>query len=218
MPPAKGIIEHLNEYFINQLKIAGVKVELEKEVTAELIDDIGPDVVILATGASALTPDISGIRRDSALGFADVLNERVEAGERVVVIGGDMVGCETAEFLADKGKRVAIVEIRDKMAGGVNPLARRLLLDRLTDKGVTMVTGVQKEELKDGELLIVGKEGETKVLQADNIVIAAGSKPDTTLFKALDGRVSETYLIGDCVEPRNIKAAIEEGYRVSLTL
>ncbi|MFC1929749.1 FAD-dependent oxidoreductase [Chloroflexota bacterium] len=218
IPPGKSRIRALNRYLSSQLEKTGVRVNLGKEINKASFFDVVSDVVVIATGSSANKPNILDIDRSNVLSAADVLSDEVNVGSKVVVIGGNMVGCETAEFLAERGCQVTIIEISSRMATGVNPLARHLLLNRLREKNASMFTGVREERITDGGVIFTTKEQERKVIEADNIVLATGSKPNAGLFKAIDGRVPEIYLIGDCVEPRDIKAAIEEGYCVALAL
>ena len=136
----------------------------------------------------------------------------------VVIIGGGLVGCETAEFLVESGKKVTIIEILPEMATDVGPLHRGLLLDRLNIKKVTMLTGVRDEEVIDKGLLITTKESEKRTIKADTIVLATGARPNTELSKALKDKGYETHLIGDCIEPRRILDAIHDGFAVSRTI
>lgn len=213
VPPHKSNLVGLIDYLATQMVRQGVKIELGIEATPELIEEAKPEVVLLATGVTPLIPEIPGIHRPNVVTAQKVL-EGEEVGERIVVIGGDLVGCETAEYLAERDKKVTIVEILTDVATRVISALRGLLLSRLAARGVTILTGVKDEELTDRGLAITTKEGEKQLIEADTVVLAAGAKPNKVLLPALRGKISEIYSIGDCVEPRDIFEAIADGYRV----
>jgi pyruvate/2-oxoglutarate dehydrogenase complex dihydrolipoamide dehydrogenase (E3) component len=195
----------------------GVKVNLGVEATPELIEKAKPDAVILATGASPLVPDIPGIGRSNVFTAEQVLKGQL-VGEKVVVIGGELVGCETADFLAEMSKKVTITRRGPKMATLVGPGVREMLLGRLAALGVTMLTSVKYEKFTDKGLAITTKEGEKQIIEADTMVLAAGARPNRDLLKALEGKVPEIYNIGDSAKPGGIAEAMAEGYRAALKL
>ena len=213
IPPGKrNKIEPLGHYLETRVRKLEVDIELGKEVSPEIVAAINPDAVVVATGVIPLIPEIRGINRPEVIRAVDVLAGRVAVGERVAIIGGELVGCETANFLADKGKKVTILRRGPRMATKMLGVPRRVLLDRLVEKGVSMLTQVKYEEVSETGLVVTTREGERQLIEADAIVLAAGARSDSALFKALEGKVPEIYTAGDCVEPRGIKEAIEEGF------
>jgi len=218
IPPHKDRIGALTAYLQTQLKKLNVKMELGKEVTTAMIERFEPETVVLAVGARPLIPDIPGLDKAHVAQAGDVLEGRVEVGNKVVVIGGELVGCETAEFLADKGKKVTVTRRGPEMALGVGHSLKTFFLDRLLEKGVTLLAGIRYNEVTSECLVVTTKEGERKTIEADTIVLAAGSIPDRNLYQEVKGKVSETYLVGDCVEPRKIREAIAEGYQAGLKI
>jgi len=213
VPPHKNNLAPLVGYLSTQLKRRGVKVNLSIEATPGLIKKARPDAVILATGTTPVVPQIPGIGRSNVFTAEQVLKGQ-QVGEKVVVIGGELVGCETADFLAEKGKKVTITRRGPKMATRLEQGVREIILKRLAAHGVTMLTGVKYEEVTDRGLTITTKEGERQIIEADAIVLAAGAKPNRRLSQALEGKVPEVYDIGDCTEPRGIAQAIADGYRI----
>jgi thioredoxin reductase len=105
------------------------------------------------------------------------------------------------------------VELLDEMAARLSHRSRNFLLYSLASRGVAMVTGARCEQINDDGLVITSRRGRRQMISADTIVIAAGSMPNRALVEELDGRVKELYIIGDCVEPRRIANAVEEGFR-----
>ena len=218
IPPYKDRIEPLAKYLQTQLKKLDVKIELGKEATAAKVEELAPDVLVLATGGKPLVPKIPGLDKAHVVQAEDVLEGKGEVGNRVVVIGGELVGCETAEFLAEKGKKVTVIEIRPEIAVGVGPALRAFFLERLLEKGVTLLTGVSNEEVTPKGLVLTTKDGERKTIEANTIVLAVGSIPDKKLYEQVKGKVPEIHLAGDCVEPRTIRDAIADGYLTGLQI
>jgi len=216
--PHKDRIAPLNAYLQTQMKKLSVKVELSKEATVTMIEEFKPEVVILATGVKPLVPEIPGMEQAHIVQAGDVLEGRVEVGNRVVVIGGELVGCETAEFMANKKKKVTVMRRGPEMALAVGASLRNFFLNRLLEKGVALLTGIKYNEIIPGGIVVTTKEGEKKTIEADTIVLAAGSIPDTKLHQDLKGKVPEIHCAGDCVAPRTIRDAIAEGYRLGLEI
>ena len=218
MPPHKHRIGPLTNYFQTQLKKLGVNVMLNKAATTVMIEEFKPDVVILATGIKPLVPKIPGLDKVHVVQAGDVLENRVEIGDRVIVIGGELIGCETAEFLADKGKRVTVMRRGPEMALGVGFMYRTAFLNRLLEKGVNLLPGIRYDEVIPGGLVFTTKEGNRKTIEADTIVLATGSTPDKELYDEIKSKGFKVCLAGDCVEPRTIREAIADGYRTGLEI
>ncbi len=215
LPPRKEVIGQLTKYLVTQVRKLGVRLELGKQATPKLIEEEKPDAVIIATGILPFTPAILGSDRNNVVRFDEVLTDKVEVEEKVVIIGGGIVGCETAEHLADEGKKVAVVEMLDRIAAAMLRTRRWQLLERLNSKGVTLLSGVICQEITEKGCVVINKEGRKETIQADTIVLATGGNPNGQLFQALKGKVSEIYRVGDCVEFRSILEAIAESYSLA---
>jgi pyruvate/2-oxoglutarate dehydrogenase complex dihydrolipoamide dehydrogenase (E3) component len=217
VPPHKDNMKPFLEYLRTQMAKRGVNVKVGVEATTELVSDTDPDEVILAAGVATGVPRIEGIDAVGVLTPKDVLNGAT-VGDRVVVIGGGLVGCETAEFLAQQKKHVIVVEMLDEVAG-VMPLAlRKMLLARMALMKVAILTGVQCREFSKGSMMITTKGGEDKTISFDTVVIAAGGRPNQSLLKELTEAMPEVHLAGDCVEPRGIAEAMADGLRIGLEI
>ena len=215
VPPFKHEVESLRRYLARQLEKSGVEVRLGVEVTPQLVQSEKPDALILATGSTHFTPQIRGLDSKKVVTAIDVLAGHVGVGEQVVIIGGELVACETADFLSQRGHRVTVVRRGPEMASRVFPSNRRALLSRLEEKGVVLVPNIREyQEVTDEGLVIVDGQGKRRTLQADTIVLAAGAVPDDQLAKAMGNMVREVHLAGDCAGPRRILNAIHEGARV----
>ena len=210
-PPFKEEILRLVDFLSAQIKAVGVKVEVKTEVTRRLLESYHPDVVILATGSTPLVPRIRGIDKQNVVTAEAVLGHRVDVRSPVAVLGGGQVGCEVAAFLAEKGKKVVLIEMLDLLAADLGKRqGRQCLIDYLTEKGVTLLTRMKGEEVSDRGLVVVDHDGHRQTLEADTVVLACGSVPDTDLHEELKGIVPEIHVIGDCFRARSILEAIDE--------
>jgi len=210
VPPFKSDFGSLNRYFVGQLEKRGVAVKRNQEATDLSPEVSEADAVILATGASPLLPDIPGIEGENVLTALDVLMKRREVGNKVVVVGGGLVGCETAEFLAKEGRAVTVLEVLDKVAGDMGPTLRWRLLSRLKEAGVAVETGAQVKGLQAGGVEVILK-GEERFFEADHVVMAAGMKANDRLAQGLKEKAS-FFQVGDSLKPRKMGEAIEEGF------
>jgi 2,4-dienoyl-CoA reductase (NADPH2) len=226
----------LVRYLKTQITKLGVKINLGKEFTPQMLDEIKPDAVILATGGVPDIKDLPGIKGRNVIiltnldkllrpllrlwgpKFMDWLTKIwMPGGRRVIVIGGTYYGCELAEFLVKRGRAVTIVEsgIAEKLGDGMPADRKQDCLDWLTKKGVKMVTEVKNEKITDKGLVVITKEGRQQLIEADTIMPSTVLRPNSELLKSLEGKVSEVYAVGDCSDPRMIIDAIADGYRAA---
>ena len=206
----------LLEYMSRGLQSAGVKVTVRKEVTAELVKEARPDVVVVATGAVPKTPDVPGVDGKNVVQAVDVFMGKAEVGQKVVVVGGRLVGMEVADFLAQQGKKVSLVTLH-KLGENGRPLdieIYRTLRDRMIDHGVFVYPDSPLLEIRDNGAYVVNNR-DLLFLEADTVVLAMGMRSENKLAEELKGIVPEIYTIGDCVEPRDAMYAIREGAEVA---
>jgi len=212
--PEKQEIQSLISYLSGQMRKTGVKVERGKKADAETIRKSGAEVVILSTGSDTYVPEIPGVDRKNVGRATDVLTGKAETGKTVAVIGGELVGCETGDFLTERGKKVTILRRGKEMATKMDPRPRQILLGRLSSKGAALRTGVSYKKVTAEGLVIQTQEGIEEIIQADTIVIAAGSNPNNELIGSLQGKALELYAIGDCVRPGLISDALRDAARM----
>jgi 2,4-dienoyl-CoA reductase-like NADH-dependent reductase (Old Yellow Enzyme family)/thioredoxin reductase len=215
-PPHKEELNNLLEFLSGQLRKLSIETVLGKRVDASAVKQFDSDVIILATGATPLIPKIRGINEENVVTAWNVLRGISEVGEEVIVAGGGMVGCETAEFLAEKSKKVVIVEMLDEAGCDMESVTRKIVLKRLAEKNVKILTNTVICDIMDEGILALNKKrNKMEVVKGESIVLALGAKPNDELAKELDGCVKELYLIGDCVKPRRISDAMLEGFDVA---
>jgi len=216
--PLKQYISLLGEYQKGQLERAGVQVTTGKEAAREFILSQGAEGVILATGSVPLIPEIKGLEKATVVTANDALAGKVKVGEKVIVIGGNLVGCEVAGFLANKGKKVTICEVLPELLSQTIAQRRPPILAGLTERGVVFHLNVISEEVTHKGMMIVDQDGKQVLIEADTIVLAAGARPNNELVGQLEDKVAEIYCIGDAKEPRLIVDAVHEGFRTAYRL
>jgi 2-enoate reductase len=179
---------------------------------------VKPDVVVIATGATYCVPDIPGTDRDNVATASEVLLGWKKAGKKVVIIGGGEGGSELAWFLAEKGKKVTIVEMLGAVAMDMNLFSRLYLLDKLGALGVNMVVDTTVRRITDKGVVAIDAEGKRRVIEADTVILATGFSPNRELEGKLKSAAPEVYAIGDCVKPGKIEGAIGAAWRVALQI
>ncbi|MGA8941187.1 MAG: FAD-dependent oxidoreductase [Thermoactinomyces sp.] len=205
----------LADWYVHQLKKLNVPVHLNREVTKDFILHSRSDAVIVATGSRPRM--ISLGEDDKVYPAADVLTGKKETGETVVVIGGGLVGCETALFLAQSGKKVTIVEALDKLLASNRPLctANREMLEKLVPfNGIKVITGGHVTRYQDGKAEVIAGN-KTRTIACDSVVLAVGYHENNMLYNDLQFEVPEIYLIGDARKVSNIMYAIWDAFEVA---
>ncbi|MFC1823286.1 FAD-dependent oxidoreductase [Thermodesulfobacteriota bacterium] len=214
VPPHKTRIADYTRYMAGQMKRLGVDLRLGVAVNEDMIQQETPDAVFVATGLLPFVPDIPGLKETGINFAADVLAGKCQAGENIVIIGGSLVGCETADFLTeqDRNRKVSIIEVLPRIGAKILLMIRPSLLFRLRSKGVQLLAGATCKEIAAGDAVVITKEGETERIPADTVLIAAGGRSNKEIYDVLKGKIPEIHLIGDAVEPRRIVNAVQEAF------
>ncbi|MDD5723744.1 MAG: FAD-dependent oxidoreductase [Syntrophales bacterium] len=217
VPPHKEELKNIIDYYTAQMDILPVKVILNKAFTDKVIKELHPDVVVLATGATPLIPPIPGIGGTNVVTALDVLGRKVSVGENIVVIGGGLIGIETAEYLADQGKNVTVVEMLKSVAADVGPSLRWGLISRISKK-VAIRTSTTVVEVKETAVVVADQDNATTEIRADTVVLAVGLKAGGNLCSALEQSGVEYYKIGCCSEPGQIVDAVAGAFALACRL
>ena len=215
VPPHKEELAKLRDYLMGQLGNLGVQVECGREVTPEFVVNAQPDAVVIATGISATVPAIPGVKDGNVYLAQQILSGEVEVPDRAVVVGGGMVGLETAEFLLERGKKVTIVEMLPELAANMRATPKKKLLDRLSKKSIDIFTEAKCERVTSEGLTIADRSGKTRMIKANAIVFSTGAVSNNGLWNALEGRISGLHSAGDSMEPRGIMEAIGDAMRIA---
>ena len=212
---------NLLKWYETELGKAGVQVSLNSELTERDILERKPDAVVVASGSTAVKLKVPGIEKSKVCFAEDLLSGKKQAEDPVVVIGGGLVGCETALWLAKQGREVKIVEALPEILKAGRPIPhmnRIMLIDLLKFHNVESITNHSLLEVTDEGVTVIGKDFGRTALKAGTVVIAVGYKPDRTLCHSLKGKVAELYNIGDSREAANIMNAIWDGYEVGRSI
>lgn len=205
----------LADWYTNELNRLGVHVHLNTELNEEEIKAMDYDTVILATGSK---PKVFSLGDDSHTYTAEqVLLKQKNAGKKTVVVGGGLVGCETALWLAQNGIHVTIVEALDKVMAVNGPLcaANKEMLEALLPfNGVEIITGAKVTEFANGEVKVDTKEG-SKTIMSDSVILSVGYKEENTLYNNLQFDIPDLYLLGDAKKVSNIMYAIWDAFEVA---
>ena len=211
VPPGKEKLDWITEYFAHELARLGVEVYLGEMLEAERVRALKPDTVIIATGSRPAFPDIPGVNGSNVLVAQELLARQVRfTGQRVAIIGGGMLGLETAAYLAAQGNAVTVLKRYETIGRSIEPLYRDYLLRELKEHGVEIVTGVEVEAIQVDRVLVRDEVGGEHVIHADQVVLARGARPSNELAQELVPL--DPIVVGDANQPGKIIEAIREGF------
>jgi len=247
MTPGKSEFHNLVESLEKRMALQDVEVKLGTPVTVDTVEREKPDVLVVASGAKALSIDVPGIDKAHVVSAWDVLAERVaDIGENVVVVGGAATGCESAHFIASMGtvdpeaftflmyhaaedtgfakellhnsrRNITIIDTVPRLAENVGRTSRWSLMKRLRLMGVELRPNTKLLEIRDDSVLVETEEGEQSI-PADTVVLAVGAVPVDDLAREIAGDGIEVITIGDATAPRKMSDAILEGFEAALNL
>lgn len=210
VPDFKAELRSFLEYLKTQVVKLGVEIRVNHRATPELIKELKPESVVLATGSTLRIPDIPGTDKPFVATFAELLRGEFKAGDRVIVTGGAAMGCEIAAHLASAGKKVTLVEMVGELATDLEIRSRLTLLQLLKERGVKILTNWKLEKIENGYVLLVDRDWNKQEIAANSVILAMGLESNQELLKPLRESFPDIYVIGDCVEPRKIYQAIHE--------
>ncbi len=230
----------LVKYYMRQIKKLNVKIKFGKAADLSAIEGIKPDVLILAAGGILTVPEIKGINRSIVVSgpklhamlkfFIRIFGAKILRfltkfgvpfilGKRIVIIGGALQGCEMAEFLVKRGRKVTIVDKANAFGDGMTNIMKEYLMIWFEKKGVQLIGGVRDYvEITKRGLTIVDSEGKSRTIEADTIIPAMPLMQNTEVLKSFEGKVPLIYAIGDCKEPGLIADAIGKGLQTAITI
>lgn len=211
VPEFKSDIRPLCKYLITQIEKLGIPVEHKKATAADLA---GYDAVICATGSRPILPGVPGIDKPGVMDALEVLNGARKPEGRIAVIGGGLVGTETALHLAEQGMHTTLVEMLPKIMNGVAATDQLAYSERIAKADMEVCTGTRLVSIGDGEITVSDHTG-THTIPADSVIIAIGLKAQDSLYGELCAQGKEAYLVGDAVHPGKIFDAFHTAYRVA---
>lgn len=218
-PPGKGDITNLVRSYITKCEKYGVKIKVNTNVTPEIVSNESPDVVILATGAIPLVLPIPGINESGLIHAVDLLDGKASCGKNVLVVGGGMVGCETADFLGELGHKVTVIELRDEVGADVISEHRKLLMRNFEEYKIKTITEAKVSGFFEGGVSYILADGsEHRVEGFDSVVLAMGARNYDPLSEDVKKVVKETYVVGDATRARRALDATKEALDVALRI
>jgi 2,4-dienoyl-CoA reductase (NADPH2) len=223
----------LIRYLTVQMEKVGVTVKLNAAVTPSMIAGLKPDVVILAAGGIDSTMNVPGVDKHNVVTGAKLHGQIkfysrlfgpktmagltkiwMPIGKRVAVIGGTIHGCELAEFLIKRGRKVTIIHSGTEIGEGMTGDDQFQFMRWIAGKDASIITGATLDKITDTGLVITTAEKE-QTITVDTVAFALPLQPNTKLQKELEGKLTEIYAIGDCNEPHLIADAIASGSRIA---
>jgi len=202
----------------NRMQKAGVEVRLNTEVTAQYAEQEAPDVLIVAAGAQPIVPPLPGIDGKNVVIANDLSEPETKVGQRVVILGGGQVGCESAVHLAREGKTVTVVEMLDELAKDANGRQRPILLEVMQELKIETKTGLRGVAVTKDGLTCADKDGREVLFPADTVVCAVGQSPRRDVVLALRDAAPIVKTIGDCVTPKRIAEAVFHGHTAGMDI
>ena len=219
IPPGKGDLTNMVRSYIVALAKSGCTVHMNAPVDEALLAREKANVVILATGGRPLRLPIPGIDSSSLMDAVDVLDGKAAPGRKVLVVGGGMVGSETADFLGERGFKVTVIELREDVAADVISEHRLFLMQSFAKNGVEVVCNAKVREFMPGGVAYETVSGETRELSGfDSVVLAMGTQAYNPLEKAARGLADEVHVIGDAMKARRALDATYDALEAVLAI
>lgn len=206
------------DYLICQCRKAGVEFRMNTEANRALLDELDPDAVIVAVGGKPVTPGIPGAEGPNVVFAEDALHHADKIGTRVVIVGGGLVGCETAIVLGERGHHVHVVEFTEYMMGTAQFSQRIHSMEFMEKAGATYQTNTKCLEIREDGVLLSECGGEPRFMEADTVVLAVGRMPLTELRDSFQDCAFDVINVGDCQKTDNIPFAVRSGFDAALRI
>ncbi|MHA1145455.1 MAG: oxidoreductase [Candidatus Helarchaeota archaeon] len=217
--PGKEEIKSLNEYFNFILPELGIELRLNTPLSLDLVKEVNPDTLIVATGTVPLIPDIPGLNEVPYKLYSDVLSSRdLPKGQNIAIIGGGMVGIEVAELLSSKGKQITIIEQMKKLGSNIIQMVSIVTIPHVTENPAIKIHLSTKVKEISGNTLHCMTKDQPITIDFDDLVIATGVKPHQPVSDEIKEIVSNVKVIGDAAKPKKIADAVQKAYKVGLKL
>ncbi|WP_432631031.1 FAD-dependent oxidoreductase [Brotaphodocola sp.] len=216
--PFKKEMYELSRTYEKFARESGVEIRLNTEVTREYVEKEAPDALILAVGSKPFVPPISGIDGDQVIVVNDLYKKQDQVTDEVVVMGGGLAGCECAIHLAQEGKKVHLVEMRDELAPDANIRHRPLLLKEIEKDGIQVHTGHCVEKIEKDGVWCKNAQGESVLIAGTTVICALGQRARADIVEALRDSAPFVRVIGDARKVSTITNAVYQGYHAGLDI
>ena len=219
-PTGKGQLTEAIRSMIVKAERAGVEFRLCTEADEALLRELAPDAVILATGSTPLVLPIPGLGECGYVTAQDMLDGKASMGHKVLVVGGGMVGCEAAEYLAERGHQVGIIEMKDVIAADVTPENRRYMFENFARNQVLLRPGAKVSRFYADGVDYTLADGTAGSLRGyDSIVLAMGSHSNAALKETAERLAPQVFVIGEAAKaPGNAVLATGDALDAALKI
>lgn len=215
--PFKQDMYHFVKVLEGRLKKSGVEVKLGTKITAEEAAALHADVVVVAAGARPIIPPVEGIGDSKVVGLEALHHKEPQVGQKVIILGGGLAGCEAAIYLDGLGKEVTIVEMKDDWAADAYFMHKNAMNIYIRDSQIRIYTGTKAKAVTQQGLVCMTAQEEI-LLEADTILLAAGMKPDQEFIRSFDNTADRVFQVGDCIRPGRVVDAVTTGYYRALDI
>lgn len=218
-PPGKGDLINMIRSYIHRCEKAGVTMVLNTEVTLDFIKQEKPDAVVIATGSKTLYLPIKGIENPDIITGSDLLSGRRSAGKKVLVVGGGMVGCETAAFLGELRHEVTVIEFRDTVGADVIHEHRVLLMEDFKEYNIKEITSAKVVEFFSDGVAYETPDGQRHEARGfDSVILSMGYRNYNPFAEHLDELGMEVYAVGDSIKARRALDATQEAREAAMAI
>jgi 2,4-dienoyl-CoA reductase-like NADH-dependent reductase (Old Yellow Enzyme family)/thioredoxin reductase len=213
-PPKKEKLNELINFYKRELDKLDVDIRLNCKADINSIKKLNPYAVFVATGSDPIVPSIDGICSDNVYNVSDVLSGKVDIrGEKVMVIGSGMTGCETAEYLAIKNNKITLVDILPKIGTGVYPSNMYTVVGNLMKHNTNILTSHKLIKINEHSVDLINLNTDEIVnIEVDKVILSLGIKSNNSLVQVLEEYFDKVRVIGDASAPGRIAEAIRQGF------
>jgi 2,4-dienoyl-CoA reductase-like NADH-dependent reductase (Old Yellow Enzyme family)/thioredoxin reductase len=217
VPSFKSDMKRFLQWLIKETERSPAEIRRSTTVTAQMIIQEQPDALIIAVGGEPISPDIAGSDNPLTMTVEDAYRGATADVREVVVAGAGMTGCECALYLAQEDKRVTLIDMvsEQDFAGDGSFVNRMALTALLKERGVRFVPEVVLKEITNSGVAVVDKHSRVVAIPAGRVVLSLGFRPRSDVVDPLRRIVPETYVVGDCSQPRNVMAAVHSAFTVA---
>jgi NADPH-dependent 2,4-dienoyl-CoA reductase/sulfur reductase-like enzyme len=197
--------------------LENITIRTSVDADPNLVQEISPDVLVVAVGSSPIIPRIEGVDLENVFVAENVLKDKNFVRGKVIVAGGGLIGVETALEMKERGADVTIVELLPEVIKDAGITVKILTMEEIESRGIKILTECRLVRINEKGVQ-VDHLGKLSEITADAVVLALGYRANNTTVKALSGIIAEEYVIGDALEARRGLEAISEGFYAALKI
>jgi len=217
LPPGRKEIENFCNFLRNRLQGSRAKILKGQSATASFLKKYSPDGIILAAGAHPRKNKIKGLQEERMISAWEIIRGKEYIQEPVLVLGAGLVGCEAADLLSEAGKKVILIEVLPEIATGGDADTKAYFSLKFKKNRVEVFTGSNLEKVENNIAVLQRGKEEIRV-QVGTVVCAVGADPNGELYDELMSAGFSVTKIGDCIQPRTILEAIQEGFQAGRSI